>query len=70
MLGLGPALDRTPHVEHRASVGRAPDGVEVGFDNLWDLAPEKREAQDQLAQCLTIKPSGAAAEESIEVIWD
>jgi len=70
MLGLGPALDRTPHVEHRASVGRAPDGVEVGFDDLWDLVPEKRDAQDQLAKFVTIKSSGAAAQESIEVIWD
>ena len=57
-LDWAPALDSQSHVEHDAAVGHASDGVEVGLDDLGDLAEQQGEAQDQLAQRLTIERRG------------
>jgi hypothetical protein len=52
-------LDSQSHVEHDATVCRAPHRVEVGLDDLGDLPEQQSEAQDQLAQRRTIERSRA-----------
>src|SRR5512144_3281620 len=47
--------DSQSHVEHDAPAGHAADGVEVRLDQLGDLHEQAGEAQDQLAQRLTIE---------------
>ena len=54
-------LDSQLHVEHDAAGCQASNRVEVSLDDLWGLAEQPGEAQDQLAQRLSIE-HGAAAE--------
>jgi len=56
------------HVEHDAASCHASDGVEVSLDDLWGLPEQEGEAQDQLAQRLSIEHSAAA--ESVQLSGD
>jgi hypothetical protein len=44
-----PALDAYPQVEDLATHRHATDGIEVGLDELGNLAYQQGEAQDELA---------------------
>jgi hypothetical protein len=55
-----PGFDSQSHVEHDAAVRHAPNRIEVSLDHLRDLPQQQGEAQDQIAQCLSIKQSAAA----------
>src|SRR4249920_1559156 len=55
-----PVLDSQLHVEHDAARCQASNRVEVSLDYLWGLPEQQSEAQDQLAQRLSIEHSAAA----------
>src|SRR5271165_2011263 len=63
-----PVFDSQSHVENEAAAGHAPDGVEVGLDELGDLCEQQGEPQDELAQRLPVE-RGAAAQ-SVQLSGD